>query len=73
MPEKNDINQQMTAATAAKLVARNVPVLDKETGEPTGKVRQVAVKADEVFAFRDYGDHVVVVTKDGQKFRGAKK
>ena len=27
----------------------------------------MAVKAEEVLAFKDYGTHVVVVTKDGQK------
>ena len=29
--------------------------------------KRVAVKAEEVLAFKDYGTHVVVVTKDGQK------
>ena len=27
----------------------------------------LAVKAEEVLSFKDYGTHVVVVTKDGQK------
>ena len=29
--------------------------------------KRVAVKAEEILAFKDYGTHVVVVTKDGQK------
>lgn len=54
----------LTAADAAKAVRRPV------TSEVDGKVstKLVAVKADEVLSFRDYGTHVVVVTKDGQKF-----
>lgn len=53
--------KSMTKAAAAKAVRR--PVVDKE-----GKTSYVAVKEDEVLAFRDYGDHVTVVTVDGQKF-----
>lgn len=54
----------LTAAEAAKAVRRPV------TETVDGKVRTkfVAVKADEVLSFRDYGTHVVVVTRDGQKF-----
>lgn len=51
--------KEMTAAQAAKLVFRPPA---KDDGKP------VAIKAAEVFAFRDYGTHVVVVTVDGQKF-----
>lgn len=67
----------MTAAEAAKLVQRPV-VTRKVTGkdkegadivETTTKL--VSVKADEVLDFKDYGNHVVVVTKDGQKFNSA--
>lgn len=63
--------EAMTAAQAAKLVKREVPVLDKK-GQPTGKTKLVAIKTDEVLAFNDYGTHVVVVTNDGQKFKGDK-
>ncbi len=63
--------KEMTAADAAKLVSREVPALD-DKNQPTGKTKQVAVKADEVLSFRDYGDYVVVVTKDGQKLSGEK-
>ncbi|MBK6742519.1 MAG: hypothetical protein IPG66_05880 [Hydrogenophilales bacterium] len=61
----------MTAAQAAKLVTRDVPVLGKD-GKPTGETAKKAIKADEVLSFRDYGDRVVVVTVDGQKFTGEK-
>jgi len=54
---------EMTAAQAAKLVFRPP---EKEGGKP------VAIKSDEVLAFKDYGAHVVVVTVDGQKFTGEK-
>lgn len=60
---KQDQAPEMTAAQAARLVTR--PPKD-EGGKP------IPIKADEVFAFRDYGAHVVVVTVDGQKFTGEK-
>lgn len=63
--------QQMTAAEAAKLVKREAPVVG-EDGTPTGKVKPVALDPREVFAYRDHGDHVIVVTVDGQKLRGEK-
>lgn len=66
-----DTKAEMTAADAAKLVCRVVPVLNKE-GKPNGETKQIAVKASEVLSFRDYGDRVVVVTNDGQKFIGEK-
>lgn len=64
-------NKPLTAAAAAALVKRPVPELDKE-GKPTGKDKLVEVKASEVLEFKDYGDHVVVVTRDGQKFQADK-
>ncbi|MCU7934119.1 MAG: hypothetical protein KZQ99_04470 [Candidatus Thiodiazotropha sp. (ex Dulcina madagascariensis)] len=60
----------MTAAQAAKLVKREVPEI--KGGKPTGKTRQAPIKTDEVLAFREYDDHVVVVTHDGRKLRGDK-
>lgn len=63
--------KELTAVQAAKLVKREVPALDKD-GKPTEKMKAVAVKTEEVFSFREYDDHVVVVTTDGQKFRGDK-
>lgn len=57
----------MTAAVAAKRVKRTVLVRD---GDQVVS-KQVAVGANEVLAFRDYGTHVVVVTKDGQKLTDA--
>lgn len=56
--------KELTAAEAARRVKRVVTTADKE-GKAT--VRDVAIKADEVLSFRDYGTHVVVVTTDGQK------
>lgn len=63
---------EMTAADAARLVFRTVPVLDEKTQKPTGKTKRAAVTADDVLAFRDNGDSVAVVTKDGQKLTGDK-
>lgn len=63
--------QALTAADAAKLVKRTVIVpAEKAGGEPTTK--DVAIKESEVLAFKDFGDHVGVVTTDGQKFIGDK-
>lgn len=59
---------KLTAADAAKRVKRTVQVAD-EDGKVTTK--DLAIKASEVLAFRDYGTHVVVVTTDGQKFSTA--
>lgn len=66
-PEKT---KEMTAADAAKCVCRVVPITNK--GVPTGETKEVTVKASEVLSFRDCGDTVVVVTKDGQKLTGNK-
>lgn len=60
----------MTAEQAAKLVKRPALVpAEKEGGQPA--VKMVPVKPAEVLSFKDYGSHVVVVTKDGQKFSSA--
>lgn len=63
-----DKAKELTAAAAAKMVRRPVTVKAKDG---TVSVEKVAVKADEVLAFKDYGTHVVVVTNDGQKFSSA--
>lgn len=67
----------MTAADAAKLVRRPV-VTRKVTGKDgdgndvvEASTKLVKVETDEVLDFKDYGTHVVVVTKDGQKFSSA--
>lgn len=63
--------KNLTAADAAKLVKREVVVPpEKEGGKPITK--KVAIEEGEVLDFKDYGDYVVVVTKDGQKFTGDK-
>lgn len=64
--------KSLTHAEVAKLVKREVPVLNKDTNKPTDKTREIAVKGDEVLSFKEYDDHVIVVTKDGKKLRGEK-
>lgn len=56
-------SKELTAADAAKRVKRTVT----ELVDGKARSKEVAVAAAEVLAFRDYGTHVVVVTKDGQK------
>ena len=58
-PEKDPAVKEMSVAQAAKLVFR--PPVEAD-GKP------VAIKPAEVLSFRDYGERVVVVTVDGQKF-----
>jgi hypothetical protein len=63
---------ELTAADAAKMVGRTVVIPpEKEGGKPITKL--VPIAENEVLDFKDYGDHVVVVTTDGQKFTGDKK
>lgn len=62
---------ELTKSQAAALVFREVPEVDDE-GKPTGEMAKKPVRPDEVFAFRDYGTHVVVVTIDGRKLKGDK-
>ena len=71
-------SRELTFAEAAKRVQRTVVELVDGKGEEgkAAKVpreKRVAVKADEVLAFKDYGTHVVVVTRDGQKLTGSAK
>ena len=68
--------KQLTAAEAAKRVKRKVIELvdgKDEDGKPAkvAREKEVPVAASEVLSFRDYGTHVVVVTRDGQKFTDA--
>ena len=65
-------SKELTFAEAAKRVQRKVVELVDGKGDDakSAKVpreKRVAVKAEEVLSFKDYGTHVVVVTKDGQK------
>lgn len=69
-------SRELTFAEAAKLVQRKVVELvdGKGADNKPAKVpreKRVPVKADEVLSFRDYDTHVVVVTRDGQKFSSA--
>jgi hypothetical protein len=73
----------MTVAEAARSVKRKIverkPVIkggeqarDKDGALVFEEVtREVAIAANEVLSFKDYGTHVVVVTKDGKKFSSA--
>jgi hypothetical protein len=69
----------MTAADAAKQVKRPVTTREKAGTDGEGKAvykdvtKHVAVAASEVLDFKDYGSHVVVVTKDGKKFSSAEE
>ncbi|TXI17629.1 MAG: hypothetical protein E6Q67_13015 [Roseateles sp.] len=56
--------KEMTAADAVKRVKRVTVIKDKDAE----KTVTSPIKESEVLDFKDYGSHVVVVTKDGQKF-----
>lgn len=60
------------AARVRRLVTEQVEVKG-EDGQPVTveRVKRVKVSAAEVLDFRDYGTHVVVVTRDGQKLSSA--
>lgn len=84
-PDNKQADKELTAADAAKRVKRKVvtrvPVMERgeqardQNNNPVfeDEVKHVAIEANEVLAFKDYGSHVVVVTKDGQKFSSADK
>lgn len=64
----------MTADQAAKRVKRTVTTFtEKKDGDgvthKVPKTERVAVSGDEILDFKDRGDYVVVVTRDGQKLR----
>lgn len=74
-PDSEKPTKQLTAADAAKRVKRTVVELvdGKAEDDKPAKVqrsKEVGVGADEVLSFKDYGTHVVVVTRDGQKLTG---
>lgn len=54
----------MTAADAVQLVRRKVVIEDGGASQTITK----PIALSEVLTFKDHGTHVVVVTKDGQKF-----
>jgi hypothetical protein len=56
-------------AEAAKLVGREVPVLDRD-GKPTSKTERKPISARDVFACRVRDDAVTVVTTAGEKLTG---
>lgn len=68
----------LTKEQAAKYVTRQVPKKDKDgkpvlDNEQNPVLESVPVKADEIIGWKDYGDHVIVVTGRGEKLRGDKK
>lgn len=74
-PDSEKSTKQLTAAEAAKRVKRAVVELvdgKAEDGKPAKvqRSKEVGVDAAEVLSFKDYGTHVVVVTRDGQKLTG---
>jgi len=71
MSESDTKETKLTAADAAKRVQRIV--LEPAEGKDKFKEKRVPVSAEEVLTFKDYGTHVVVVTRDGQKFTGQAK
>lgn len=71
MSESENQETELTAADAAKLVQRTV--LEPVNGKGKFREKRVPVAAEEVLSFKDYGTHVVVVTRDGQKFTGQAK
>ncbi|MEN5179206.1 hypothetical protein ABE501_05415 [Comamonas testosteroni] len=83
MPDDKTTNtnkpaRQLTAALVAKCVQRTlIEMVDgKGKDDKPAKVprpKQVPVTEDEVLSFKDYGTHVVVVTRDGQKLTGTIK
>jgi hypothetical protein len=67
-PQGDSKARQLTAAEAAKRVKRTVTELvDGKDGAKVARAKEVPVQAAEVLSCRDYGTHVVVVTRDGQK------
>lgn len=68
---------EVTKAQAAKAVVRQVLATDKagkplrgDDGKLTGEMKDVPVKAEEVFDYAVRGEQVIVVTVDGQKLAG---
>lgn len=68
----------MTKEQAAKFVQRLVPKTDKD-GKPVLDAEKQPVlegkpvPPEEIIGWKDYGDHVIVVTTAGEKLRGDKK
>lgn len=75
-PKAETKADEMTKEQAAAHVFRQVPkmkdgkaVLDKDD-QPV--LTNVKVPVQDVMSFKDYGDHVIVVTTAGEKLRGDK-
>lgn len=68
----------MTKEQAAEIVKRQVPKFDKDSqpmkdkdGQPVLESRSIPL--DEIIGWKEYADHVIVVTSAGEKLRGEKK
>ncbi len=77
-PDETTPDQSMTKEQAAKYVTRQVPKQDKDGKWVLDKNQQpvlesVPVEAASIIGWKDYGDHVIVVTEQGEKLRGDKK
>lgn len=72
MADTTNQSSKLDKAAVAKLVKRSVPILNKNK-KPTGKHKLISVGEKEIFAFKEYADHVIVCTVDGVKLRGVKK
>ncbi len=64
---KTPDEKKLTAADVAKRVKRRTVIEDKGAQQ----VKLSALRADEILDAKDYGTHIVAVTKDGQKFSSA--
>tara|TARA_R110002096_G_scaffold172484_7_gene346186 strand:- start:280 stop:495 length:216 start_codon:yes stop_codon:yes gene_type:complete len=67
---------ELTVADVVKKVKRLIPDLDEKGKQKIGKDKkpafvEVAFKESDVLSFKDYGKHIVVVTRDGQKHSNA--
>ena len=69
MPKASDKKQARPADESSGASLSDAPALDPVR---LAAAMAVGITYDEVFAFRDYGDHYVVVTVAGQKQRGEK-
>lgn len=68
----------MTMEQAVKLVTRQVPKKDKNGKPELGEDKKPVLESQpvpvaDVLGWKEYDDHVIVVTRAGEKLRGEKK
>lgn len=66
-------NELLKLVHRPKTDAKGRVVTETKRGESEPVPVMRSISAGEVFAWKDYGDRVVVVTVDGQKYSAAKK